>query len=116
MNAESIGIAFTLIAVITVAIELSILRAGRIVMAAKKDADMNPGLTEEGGKVISHTVDALKSQPVTLAMILMNVIFVAAIFWGVKGTREQMHEVMKSILEQNTQAQELLSKCIVPPK
>jgi hypothetical protein len=75
---------------------------------------VNPGLTEEGGKVITHAVDALKSQPVTLAMIIMNVIFVAAIFWGVRGTRDQQHMIMQALLEQHQEAQQLLAKCIVP--
>lgn len=36
---------------------------------------MNPGPVEEGGKVASGVVDALKTQPLSLALIVLNVIF-----------------------------------------
>lgn len=36
---------------------------------------MNPGLSEEAGKVASGVVDSLKTQPISLALIVLNVIF-----------------------------------------
>lgn len=36
---------------------------------------MNPGLAEESGKVAVSVVDSLKSQPISLALIVLNVIF-----------------------------------------
>lgn len=36
---------------------------------------MNPGPAEEAGKVVSGVVDSLKAQPISLALIVLNVIF-----------------------------------------
>lgn len=36
---------------------------------------MNPGLPEEAGKVATSVVESLKVQPVSLALIVLNVIF-----------------------------------------
>lgn len=36
---------------------------------------MSPGAAEEAGKVATNVVDSLKAQPVSLALIVLNVIF-----------------------------------------
>lgn len=36
---------------------------------------MNPGLAEESSKVAVSVVDSLRSQPISLALIVLNVIF-----------------------------------------
>jgi len=43
---------------------------------------MNPGAVEEGAKVASGVVDALRAQPIALALIVMNIIFVGAVSAG----------------------------------
>jgi len=43
---------------------------------------MNPGAVEEGAKVASGVVEALRSQPIALALIVMNIIFVVAVGLG----------------------------------
>ena len=43
---------------------------------------MNPGAVEEGAKVATGVIEGLKSQPIALALIVMNVIFVGATFAG----------------------------------
>jgi len=37
---------------------------------------MNPGAVEETGKVVVSTIDALKSTPMVLGVLLFNLIFV----------------------------------------
>lgn len=39
------------------------------------------GATEEAGKVASGIVDSLKSQPLVLALIVINVLFLAMFVW-----------------------------------
>ena len=39
------------------------------------------GAIEEGGKVAGSVVEGLKSQPISLALIVMNVVFVAFVAW-----------------------------------
>lgn len=43
---------------------------------------MNPGAVEEGSKVAQGVIEALKSQPIALALIVMNIIFVGAVSAG----------------------------------
>jgi len=42
---------------------------------------MTPGLTTEGAKVAGSVVEGLKSQPLSLALIVMNVVFVLFVAW-----------------------------------
>jgi len=39
------------------------------------------GITEEGGKVATGTVEALKSQPLALALVVVNVMFLIGGMW-----------------------------------
>jgi hypothetical protein len=42
---------------------------------------MNPGAVEEGAKVASGVVEGLKSQPLSLALIVLNLVFVGFVAW-----------------------------------
>ena len=43
---------------------------------------MNPGAVEEGASVAKGVIEALKSEPISLALIVMNVIFVGVMAFG----------------------------------
>ena len=76
---------------------------------------MNPGAVEEGGKVAGSLIEGLKGQPITLAMVVFNVLFIAAVYWGLSDQRRQQNEITKIMLGNMRQMEELLAKCIVPP-
>lgn len=42
---------------------------------------MNPGAIEEGAKVAASAVEGLKQQPLALALIVLNVIFIGVGTW-----------------------------------
>ena len=42
---------------------------------------MNPGAIEEGAKVATGVVEGLRQQPLSLALIVVNVVFVAFFAW-----------------------------------
>jgi len=42
---------------------------------------MNPGAVEEGAKVASGVVEGLKSQPLSLALIVVNLTFIGFMGW-----------------------------------
>ena len=42
---------------------------------------MNPGAIEEGAKVATGVVEGLRSQPLSLALIVVNVVFVLFVAW-----------------------------------
>lgn len=49
---------------------------------------MTPGVPEEVGKVATSAVDALKSTPVVLALVIFNVLYMAGSFWSQARTAE----------------------------
>lgn len=75
---------------------------------------MNPGPSEEAGKVAIGVIEALRSQPALLLLILINALFLGVIAWAVRENRSQQHEIMRALVEQSQKAQELLSRCVVP--
>jgi hypothetical protein len=42
------------------------------------------GITEEGGKAVGSIVDALKAQPLALALVLVNIMYLALGYWTLK--------------------------------
>jgi hypothetical protein len=73
------------------------------------------GAIESGEKVATSVVDSLKSQPMTLALVVMNVIVVVLIFFGSKDFRANQLQLMSKMIELAQDSQQMLSKCIVPP-
>ena len=74
----------------------------------------NMSIIQEGGKVASGVVDAMKSQPLVLALIIFNVVFLVLIYLGLNNQRNQQHDLMKMMLSNQQNVNELLAKCIVP--
>ena len=50
---------------------------------------MNPGAVEEGAKVATGLIDGLKSQPLSLALIVMNIVFVGFMAWAIHITNQR---------------------------
>jgi hypothetical protein len=48
---------------------------------------MNPGPTEDAARVAVSISDSLKSQPLALALIVMNVLFILLVAWFVHLVR-----------------------------
>ena len=72
---------------------------------------MNAGLTEEGGKVAVSLIDSLKSQPVTLALVVFNAVFLGLVYLNAqenKHSNERMFSVMMDQLKYNS---EMLYRC-----
>jgi hypothetical protein len=42
---------------------------------------MNPGPAEEAAKVATGVVEGLKAQPLALALIVLNLFWIVAVFW-----------------------------------
>lgn len=68
---------------------------------------------EQAGKVATSTIDAMKSQPLAIALILINIIFLGFGLWFVS-------DVVKVASERTKRADELLSQlvksCTLQPK
>lgn len=77
---------------------------------------MNPGLTEEGAKVASSIIDSLKTQPATLAMIVISFGLLGYTFYEGSSFNRQRAEIFMKFLDYQQEMNTLLSKCIVPQK
>lgn len=77
---------------------------------------MNPGLTEEGAKIATGLVDSLKTQPATLAMIVISFGLLGYTFYEGSSFNAQRVSLFRDLMEQQNHFAELLSKCIVPGK
>lgn len=77
---------------------------------------MNPGLTEEGAKIATGLVDSLKTQPATLAMIVISFGLLGYTWYEGHSFNAQRYEMVKTFVDFQKQTQELLSRCIVPGK
>ena len=51
------------------------------------------------GKTASNVIDALKVQPMTLALIVITAVFMYFVYSGVSQNRKDIHEVMKTMVE-----------------
>lgn len=69
------------------------------------------GPAEEGAKVAVSVVDAMKSQPMTLALIIINLIFLGAVGWGTMKAREGFLDTIKVLIEKQDRTAQLLYNC-----
>ena len=56
-------------------------------------------VTEQAGKVASSVVDAMKSQPLALALILINVLYLGIMFWVWHETSSRRSELVTNVLK-----------------
>lgn len=77
---------------------------------------MNPGLTEEGAKIATGLVDSLKTQPATLAMIVISFGLLGYTFYEGSAFNSQRQAMFRDLMEQQNKFAILLSKCIVPDR
>lgn len=75
---------------------------------------MTPGPVEEAGKVAGTFMDIMRAQPLSLALVIMNLALLA-FFWVILD-RVDSHGRQRDaqLLADQKEIRELLSKCIVP--
>jgi len=66
--------------------------------------NMSPGVIEEVGKVATSTIDSLKSNPTTLALVLLQVVTLAAILYSNLNRQAAFSRQMEQVTA-------LLEKC-----
>jgi len=77
---------------------------------------MNPGPIEEAGQTARGLIAALKREPATLALVIFNIVFMAAIFFSVKDQREFNRQIISQLITNAAKAEEMLFKCIDPTR
>ena len=69
------------------------------------------GPAEEGAKVAISVVDSLKSQPMVLALVVFNVIFMGAVAWGTREARNDFTKTIQLMIEKQDKVSQLLYNC-----
>lgn len=67
---------------------------------------------EEGGKAVNAVVDALKSQPLTLALVLMNLALLGYLYYMTVAVGKERHTEMELLYDNRKLVTEALSSCI----
>lgn len=84
-------------------------------MTTTKDGDkMNSGLTEEGGKTIRTFMDVLKQEPISLALVVMNIALLIIFYIVIQAAGTTRAREVAMIYENEKRNSELLAKCIDP--
>jgi hypothetical protein len=74
------------------------------------------GATEETAKAASGFMEAMKGQPLSLALVVMNICLMG-LMWKVYTKADETRQAqMKMIFEAQREVQQLLVKCVIPPE
>jgi hypothetical protein len=88
---------------------------GRNVPAVMWDVN-EMGALEEGSKVILSWTDALKKEPLSLALVLMNLALLFFFWMILNAVAAQREREVNLLYEDKKEVRELISRCIVPEK
>ena len=69
---------------------------------------------QEGGKAVNSFIDSLKAQPLSLALVVMNLALLALLYYVAERTSEVRKHDVELIYKQQEQVQALLARCVVP--
>jgi hypothetical protein len=72
---------------------------------------MSPGPVEESGKVASALVDSLKTSPITLALVVFNLVFVIVVYLGARDVRTSFDKTTTTLLAQQEKMEQMLFNC-----
>jgi len=73
---------------------------------------MNPGPVEEVGKAAGSFMDIMKSQPLSLALVIMNFALLGYMFYEGHENVKQREHLGDALVKQQTETSKLLSDCI----
>jgi hypothetical protein len=72
---------------------------------------MNAGPVEESGDVAKSLISSLKDSPLTLALVLFNLVFLAAIYFGTQQERQSRDAMIKLMADNNLKTADMLYHC-----
>jgi len=77
---------------------------------------MNPGPVEEAGSTARQAVEALKSTPVVLALVIFNVLYMGFGAYTQIRDRDHQVELLKTWANEHAHTADLLAKCVITPE
>jgi hypothetical protein len=72
------------------------------------------GPVDAGAQVAQGIIETMKNQPMTLALVLFNLLFAVLVFLGSKDFRANQLQLMSKMIEMSAASRQLLSR-IIPP-
>jgi hypothetical protein len=69
----------------------------------------------ESAEVAMSFMDSMKTQPLALALVVMNFALVGFIFVQSSQFTDQRRENVALFIKVQTEVQQLLAKCVIPP-
>jgi hypothetical protein len=72
---------------------------------------VSPGITEEVGKQVGGFMEILRGQPLSLALVVMNFLLVAYLFYSGSATTTQRQETAKMIVEWQRETDKIMASC-----
>lgn len=77
---------------------------------------MNPGISEEVGKATGVFMTIMKDQPLSLALVIMNVLLLGLFFYVIQTATNVRHKEMDRIFEAQAETNKLLFNCVPGPR
>jgi hypothetical protein len=75
---------------------------------------VNPGPIEETGKAVHSFMDIMRTQPLALALVVMNFGLIGFTYYQASTFTTQRRENVALFVDIQKEVQKLLSQCIVP--
>jgi hypothetical protein len=73
---------------------------------------MNPGVTEEASKQVGTFMEIMRSQPLSLALVVMNFALVTFLFYSNAQTLSQRKEALDQIVQWQRATDTLMANCV----
>jgi hypothetical protein len=73
---------------------------------------MNPGVTEEVGKQVTGFMQVMREQPLSLALVVMNFLIVAYLFYSGAQQLSQRKEMAEMIVTWSKETDKVLASCV----
>ena len=74
------------------------------------------GATEEVGRVSNNIVDALKREPLSLALVVMNIALLAFFYFILSSVASQREREVTQLHQEQKEVRDLLARCVVPER
>ena len=75
---------------------------------------MNPGVTEEVGKVANSLIDGLKQSPATLSLTIVLLGLLGWMFYALHAAAEFRTSMISQQNDYQRHVTDILAKCVVP--
>ena len=73
-------------------------------------------MSEQGGKVATGFIEALKQEPLSLALVVMNICLLVFFYVLLTTVSKQREREIGLLYADKKEVREMLSKCVVPDR